>query len=116
MALFDSLVNAESFRKKPIILFFNKFDRFADKLAASPVSEHFTDYTGLGTDLEAVTVFFTEQFQQLNRTGNRRVYVHHINDTNENSVRRGIAHVIDDGYLDALQSVFPEKLFPVSPD
>lgn len=43
-------------------MFFNKFDKFADKLAASPVSEHFTDYTGLGTDLEAVTVFFTEQF------------------------------------------------------
>lgn len=116
MALFDSLVNAESFRKKPIILFFNKFGKFADKLAASPVSEHFTDYTGFGTDLVAVTVFFTEQFQQLNRTENRRVYVHQINAINENSVRRGIAHVIDDGYLDAFQSACLDRVFPFSPD
>jgi hypothetical protein len=34
MGLFDSLVNYESFRTKPIILFMNKDDMFLDKLVA----------------------------------------------------------------------------------
>jgi guanine nucleotide-binding protein subunit alpha len=105
MAHFDSLINAESFRNKPIILFLNKYDKFASKLAASPVSEHFADYTGLGTDLEAVTTFFTEHFRQLNRTEKRQVYVHRTNATNEKSVRLGIAHVIDDIFMESVRSV-----------
>jgi hypothetical protein len=70
MALFDSFVNGKTFRNKPIISFVNENDKLSDKLAASPTSEHFTDYTGPDTDLEVVTIFFAERFRQLNRTGN----------------------------------------------
>lgn len=104
LELFDSLINSESFQSKPIILFLNKHDAFADKLADSPVSEHFTNYVGLGTDLKSVTTFFIEEFRQRNRTGKRQVYIYLINTSDTKSVELGMAYIKDDVYVEKIRT------------
>ncbi|CAG8082616.1 unnamed protein product [Penicillium salamii] len=51
--LFDWLVNGEHFKHTPIILFLNKIDVFKKKLAVSPLSRYYADFTGSNTDLYA---------------------------------------------------------------
>ena len=50
MALFDSIINGQWFRKQPVILFLNKFDLFRDKIAASSISAHFPGINCSETD------------------------------------------------------------------
>ncbi|KAJ5103364.1 hypothetical protein N7532_003893 [Penicillium argentinense] len=81
MMLFESLVNGEWFKRKPIILFLNKMDLFKDKLAISPISKHFPDYTGPDTDFEAAYRYFAERFRGINRIPDREIYIHKTNAT-----------------------------------
>jgi hypothetical protein len=114
MVLFESLVNHESFRKKPIILFLNKIDRFVDKLASSPISDHFPDYTGFSTDVDAVTMYFTDQFRQTNRTRKREIYGHCLNATDTSSVRLAIDHLLNNIYLEQLRAAGLKASVPPS--
>ncbi|CAI7613220.1 unnamed protein product [Penicillium pancosmium] len=81
MMLFESLVNGEWFKRKPIILFLNKMDLFKDKLAISSISKHFPDYTGPDTDFEAAYRYFSERFRGINRIPDREIYIHKTNAT-----------------------------------
>ncbi|KGO69270.1 Fungal G-protein, alpha subunit [Penicillium italicum] len=56
--LFDLLVNSEHFKHTPIILFLNKIDIFKKKLAVSPLSQYYADFTGCNTDLYAAASLF----------------------------------------------------------
>ncbi|OQE19899.1 hypothetical protein PENSTE_c014G06397 [Penicillium steckii] len=81
MMLFESLVNGEWFKRKPIILFLNKMDLFKDKLAISSISKHFPDYTGPDTDFEAAYRYFADRFRGINRIPDREIYIHKTNAT-----------------------------------
>jgi guanine nucleotide-binding protein subunit alpha len=81
MMLFESLVNGEWFKRKPIILFLNKMDLFKDKLDISSISKHFPDYTGPDTDFEAAYRYFSERFRGINRIPDREIYIHKTNAT-----------------------------------
>lgn len=82
LILFDLLVNGEPFKHTPIILFLNKIDVFRKKLAISPLSQYYADFTGCNTDLYAAARYFADRFQRINKTRNREIYIYYTNATN----------------------------------
>lgn len=95
MMLFESLVNGEWFKNKPIILFLNKIDLFHEKLAMSPVSTHFPDYKGKDSDADAAAEYFANRFRAINRTAGREIYVHFTNATDTTLLKATMQSVQD---------------------
>jgi len=93
--LFESLVNGEWFKDKPIILFLNKIDLFRQKLPVSPVSNHFPDYKGKENDENAAREFFATRFRAINRTAGREIYVHYTNATDTTLLKNTMQSVQD---------------------
>ena len=93
--LFESLVNGEWFRDKPIILFLNKIDLFREKLAVSPISAHFPNYQGKDTDEEAAKAFFANRFKAINRNSAREIYIHFTNATDTTLLKDTMQDVQD---------------------
>ena len=93
--LFESLVNGEWFKDKPIILFLNKIDLFREKLAASPISAHFPDYTGKDNDEEAAKAYFSNRFRAINKNTQREIYIHYTNATDTNLLKTTMQNVQD---------------------
>lgn len=95
MMLFESLVNGEWFRNTPIILFLNKIDLFREKLAISPISNHFPDYRGREGDEAAATRFFADRFRAINRNAGREIYIHYTNATDTTLLKATMQSVQD---------------------
>lgn len=95
MMLFESLVNGEWFRRKPIILFLNKIDLFKGKLAISSVSKHFPDYTGTNTDFDAAARYFADRFRGISRIPDREIYIHYTNATDTTLLKATMDSVQD---------------------
>lgn len=95
LMLFDSLVNGEWFRDKPIILFLNKIDLFREKLKKSPIISHFPDYPGPEGDEQAATRFFASKFQKINNNAHREIYIHFTNATDTNLLKATMQSVQD---------------------
>ncbi|PWY90180.1 guanine nucleotide binding protein, alpha subunit [Aspergillus heteromorphus CBS 117.55] len=95
MMLFESLVNGEWFKRKPIILFLNKIDLFKGKLHVSPVSSHFPDYNGLDTDFDAAARYFADRFRGINRIPDREIYIHYTNATDTTLLKATMDSVQD---------------------
>lgn len=95
LMLFDSLINGEWFKHKPIILFLNKIDLFRDKLKHSPIKAHFPDYSGAEGDENAATQFFANKFRTINKNSNREIYIHFTNATDTNLLRATMQSVQD---------------------
>ena len=93
--LFESLVNGEWFKRKPIILFLNKMDLFKAKLAISPVSKHFPDYHGSNANFEAAGKYFADRFRGINRMPDREIYIHYTNATDTNLLKATMDSVQD---------------------
>lgn len=95
LMLFESLVNGEWFKDKPIILFLNKIDLFHEKLPISPLSAHFPDYTGKNGDEEASKQFFANRFRSINRNSDREIYIHFTNATDTSLLKATMNDVQD---------------------
>ncbi|KKK15754.1 hypothetical protein P175DRAFT_0180027 [Aspergillus ochraceoroseus IBT 24754] len=95
MMLFESLVNGEWFKRKPIILFLNKIDLFKGKLQISPISKHFPDYNGSNMDFDAATSYFSDRFRGINRIPDREIYIHHTNATDTTLLKATMDSVQD---------------------
>lgn len=95
MMLFESLVNGEWFKNKPIILFLNKIDLFREKLPISPISKNFPDYTGGDTDERAAMEYFADRFRGINRTADREIYIHYTNATDTTLLKATMQSVQD---------------------
>ena len=93
--LFESLVNGEWFKRKPIILFLNKIDLFREKLAKSAISTHFPDYRGKNDDEQAAVNYCSERFKGINRNADREIYIHYTNATDTNLLKVTMANVQD---------------------
>ena len=93
--LFESLVNGEWFKDKPIILFLNKIDIFKEKLAASPIRRHFPDYHGKDTDEEAAKQYFANRFRAINKNSNREIYIYYTNATDTTLLKSTMQAVQD---------------------
>ncbi|GES61937.1 guanine nucleotide binding protein, alpha subunit [Aspergillus terreus] len=95
MMLFESLVNGEWFKRKPIILFLNKIDLFKGKLHVSPVSKHFPDFNGSDTDFDAAARYFADRFRGINRIPDREIYIHYTNATDTTLLKATMDSVQD---------------------
>jgi guanine nucleotide-binding protein subunit alpha len=71
----------------------NKLDVFEKKIAVPPLSEYFTDFNGLGTNLCAAATYFADQFQGINKTRNREIYIHYTNATDPKMLQVTMASV-----------------------
>src|SRR3954470_9197898 len=58
--LFEEICNSRWFRETSMILFLNKRDLFAEKIARVPLNQYFEEYTG-GDDIEAAREFMQHQ-------------------------------------------------------
>lgn len=86
MALFLLLCNSRWFRNTPFILFLNKMDLLASKVAVLPVRNHFPDYPGRSGSSADAAAYFEQVFSGLNRT-NRPMYVHRTCATDTQSMQ-----------------------------
>ncbi|KAJ5993180.1 hypothetical protein N7451_008904 [Penicillium sp. IBT 35674x] len=82
MRIFDSLVNSKWFKRKPIILFLNKFDLFEKRLSISPFSQHYPDFPGSDTDLYAAAKYVNDCFLDMDEAQDRDVFTHYTTATN----------------------------------
>lgn len=95
MMLFESLVNGQWFKRKPVILFLNKMDLFKNKMSYSPVSKHFPDFQGPEDDFEAASMFFSQRFKGMTRIPEREIYVHETNATDTTLLKATMESVQD---------------------
>jgi guanine nucleotide-binding protein G(i) subunit alpha len=65
LQVFDSVVNSRWFLRTSVILLFCNAGRFKRKLARSPMSRQFPDYTG-GSDVAQASKYIFWRFNQLN--------------------------------------------------
>ncbi|KAJ3163619.1 guanine nucleotide-binding protein subunit alpha [Geranomyces michiganensis] len=75
LKLFDSICNSRWFVKTSIILFLNKIDLFAQKLAKVPLRDYFPGFTG-GSSYAAACEYMILHFKALRKASNKPVYVH----------------------------------------
>lgn len=76
MKLFDSICNSKWFVSTSIILFLNKKDLFEEKIARSPLTICFPEYTGQNTYEEA-SAYIRTKFENLNkRKDKKEIYTH----------------------------------------
>jgi GTPase SAR1 family protein len=73
--LFEEICNSRWFRETSMILFLNKRDLFAEKIATVPLDLYFPDYKG-GADIEAARAYMQEQFESKNRNPDKQIYTH----------------------------------------
>lgn len=66
LVLFDSVVNSRWFMRTSIILLLNNVSIFKEKLARSPLSNYFSDYSG-GSDVSSAVKYILWRFNQINR-------------------------------------------------
>jgi len=89
--LFDSICNNNFFKDTAMILFLNKKDLFADKLAGSDIRQcpAFEDYSGDITAYDDTTEYIKEKFEQCNRQGAaRQVFAHLTCAVDKNQVEK----------------------------
>lgn len=91
LVLFDSVINSRWFTRTSIILFLNKFDLFKPKLARSPLSNYFPDYTG-GNDVNRAAKYLLWRFNQVNRA-ELNLYPHLTQATDTTNIRLVFAAV-----------------------
>lgn len=91
LVLFDSVINSRWFMRTSIILFLNKVDLFKIKLARSPLSNYFPDYSG-GNDVNRAAKYLLWRFNQVNRA-NLNLYPHLTQATDTTNIRLVFAAV-----------------------
>ncbi|KAI5779301.1 guanine nucleotide binding protein, alpha subunit [Geopyxis carbonaria] len=91
LVLFDSVVNSRWFVRTSIILFLNKVDLFKVKLARSPLSNYFPDYSG-GNDVNRAAKYLLWRFNQVNRA-HLNLYPHLTQATDTSNIRLVFAAV-----------------------
>ncbi|KAK5135884.1 hypothetical protein LTR08_004534 [Meristemomyces frigidus] len=97
LMLFESIANSKYFEKSALILFLNKTDLFREKIhsGAAPIRDHFPDYTGGDTDVEAGQEFFARKFRNLVRDPGKEAYVHYTNATDTTLLDKTMKSVQD---------------------
>lgn len=104
LTLFDSICNSKWFTKTSIILFLNKIDLLAEKLARSPLSKYFADYMS-GSQYEAARQYLFHRFVALNaRPDSKQLYTHFTCATDTKQIKFVMAAVSDICLHDNLRS------------
>ena len=75
LALFEQICSSKWLAMTPILLLLSNTDVLKSKLGECPLADHFSDYTGSLTDLEAAKFFFRQRFLGLNQKYGMRIRV-----------------------------------------
>jgi guanine nucleotide-binding protein G(i) subunit alpha len=86
-----------------MILFLNKTDIFADKIANRPIRTCFPEYEGPNTFSEA-SEFIRKKFESLNQKRSKDVYTHFTCATDSNNIKFVFDVVSDRFILENLKS------------
>ncbi|KAJ3282851.1 guanine nucleotide-binding protein subunit alpha [Borealophlyctis nickersoniae] len=86
MNLFDSICNHPLFKKTSMILFLNKIDLLKEKLQRSPIKNYFPQYEG-PNEFEPACEYFAHRFVALNRTPEKKIYIHFTFATDTNQIK-----------------------------
>jgi guanine nucleotide-binding protein G(i) subunit alpha len=89
LMLFDSVVNSPWLRRASIILFLNNVSHFKQKVADSPLSDYFPDYSG-DNDVNNAANYILSIFTKANRS-NLTLYSHFT----ESGDAANLGHVYD---------------------
>jgi hypothetical protein len=81
----------EVFRKRRNCDLFLENIQLIQELTPSP--NIFSDFNGLGTNLCAAATYFADQFQGINKTRNREIYIHYTNATDPKMLQVTMASV-----------------------
>eukprot|EP00842_Homolaphlyctis_polyrhiza_P006753 jgi/Hompol1/7079/HPOL_005184-RA len=92
--LFESICNSRWFVNTAIILLLNKTDILKEKLARSPISKYFPEYTG-GPVFQSACAFFGAKFLELQRNSSKEIYTHYTCATDTNQIKFVMAAVND---------------------
>lgn len=96
LSLFESICNSRWFHKTPMILFLNKIDILAKKLAeSSSFKKYHPDFQGDETSTEQVLAYLQQKFTSVNYNTNRQIYVHHTCATDTESMKFVMQAVTD---------------------
>ncbi|KAJ6241714.1 guanine nucleotide-binding protein g(o) subunit alpha [Anaeramoeba flamelloides] len=71
LSVFENIVNNDYFKKKDLVILFNKVDRFEKSLENSPIKETFPDFNGLN-NYEEGKEFFKNKFIEIVKKRNKR--------------------------------------------
>lgn len=91
LTLFDAICNNKFFIDTAMILFLNKTDLFATKIAKIPIRNYFSDYDGADGDAAAAKKFILSKFKRLNKNPSKPIYEHFTCATDTGNIR----HVFD---------------------
>ncbi|KAJ3050246.1 guanine nucleotide-binding protein subunit alpha [Rhizophlyctis rosea] len=92
MNLFDSICNHPLFRRTAMILFLNKIDLLKQKLPSSPIKNNFPNYEG-PNEFEPACEYFAHRFVSLNRSSDKKIYIHFTWATDTSQIKTVIATV-----------------------
>ena len=97
LMLFESIANSKYFEKSGMVLFLNKMDLFAEKVAGgkAKIVNFFPDYTGEDKDVKAGAEYFANKFRNLIRSPTKEVYVHYTNATDTTLLDKTMRSVQD---------------------
>lgn len=95
MRLFDSICNLKWFSHTTLLLFLNKKDVFARKIASIPLETCFPDYDGPPRSYENASLYIWQQFEKLCRL-ERVIYRHFTCARSRDNITRVFASVKDD--------------------
>lgn len=93
--LFESICNSRWFFTTPMILFLNKIDILAQKLATSSFKKYYPDFQGDETNADHVLAYLQQRLTALNTNTNRQVYVHQTCATDTESMKFVMQAVTD---------------------
>jgi len=106
LELFNKIVNDPTFEKTSVILFLNKKDLFAERLAAGreiTLCPAFKDYQGAAADIEETTSFIKDAFsEQKTNSAEGSVFTHLTCATDVSNVEKvfnDVQHIIIENSL-----------------
>jgi guanine nucleotide-binding protein G(i) subunit alpha len=101
LVLFDSVVNSRWFMRTSVILLLTNIDLFRSKLARSPLTNYFPDYSG-GNDVNRAAKYILGRFNRVNRA-HLDLYPHLVEVTDTTNMRLAFAAIKETLLLSALR-------------
>lgn len=97
ISLFETIINNDYFKLKPIITFFNKKDLFEEKIRRKGIKQSFPAYNGPVHSFEESTNFIVNEYinKSLTPKSKRSIYTHLTTATDTNLVKSVFQYVMD---------------------
>ncbi|XP_056873880.1 guanine nucleotide-binding protein G(q) subunit alpha-like [Takifugu flavidus] len=98
MALFQTIITYQWFKRTSVILFLNKIDLLKEKVMYSHLGDYFPDFDGPRQDADAAKSFILDAFSSLNPNEKKIIYSHFTCATDTDNIRF-VFHAVKDHIL-----------------